>query len=430
MNSFFRITVSVLLIFIASNSLSARERIVIKCGKFLDVKLGKLLSGKALIIEDERIVDIVSHSEIPSDAGLIDLSNATVLPGLIDAHVHLLIQGDSTHVAYNDQILKLSTPFRTIQAVAAARMALMRGLTTMRDIGNEGTGYADVDLKEAIVQGIIPGPRLQVAGRAMSITGAYPVLHYNWERSWPKGVQIVDGVENCRQAVREQIGNGADWIKVYCDRSYYIDTDCGISSKPNFTLDELKAIVDEAHRQHVKVAAHAIGRDGLRNALDAGVNSIEHGDGLDEALIDQAIKQGVYWSPTALVSKYVSGPRTKAGDPFWSAMLKNLHKAMKTASDKGMKIVLGTDAGGYPWTMNNFEELEIMVEHGISPKKALQYATLTPAELMDWQDDIGTLEKGKFADVVAVQGNPLDDISVLKNIRFVMKGGKVYRNDF
>jgi imidazolonepropionase-like amidohydrolase len=338
-----------------------------------------------------------------------------------------MLQGDSTHEAYDEQILKESIPYRILRASVAARLSLENGFTTLRDVGNEGTMYADVDLKRAIERGIIPGPRLQVSTRAMSITGTYPVLGYSWELKMPTGVQVVDGPENCRQAVREQLGHGADWIKIYCDRSYWIDSDGGISSKPNFTMAELKAIVDEAHRQGSKVAAHAIGRNGIRNALEAGVNSIEHGDGFDDELIQMAKEKNVYWCPTMLVTEYVAGPRTAAGNPFWTKLLSVLYSGFKKGVEAGVKIALGTDAGGYPWTMNQAGELSIMVKHGMTNWQAIRAATVVPAELMGWEDRIGSISAGKLADIVAVKGDPLADISVLAHINFVMKDGKIYK---
>lgn len=418
------------LLLLNTKSVLSQNVKLIKCGSFINVTNSKLESNIDIVIEKNKIKRVGKNLDIPANAEIIDLSNFTVLPGLIDAHVHLLLQGDSTHAAYEEQILKESIPYRTIRATVAARKALMTGFTSLRDVGNEGTYYADVDLKKAIENGIIPGPRLQVSTRAMSITGAYPINDFSWELKWPKGVWIVDGVEDCRQAVREMIGHGADWIKVYCDRSYYIDTDGGISSKPNFTLEELKAIVDEAHRQGVKVAAHAIGRNGIKNALDADVNSIEHGDGFNDQLIAQALKQGTYWCPTMLVTEYVAGPRTRAGNKFWSDMVSHLYTAFSKGVKAGMKIALGTDAGGYPWmTMNNAQELPIMVKHSMTTWQAIRAATIVPAELMDWQDKVGSIEVGKLADIVAIEGNPVDDVSVLEHIGFVMKDGTIIKNE-
>lgn len=425
------LTIVIIIFCFTGQQVLAQNIKAIKCGQFIDVKNEKLLSDIIIIIQKDKILQVGPKLAIPPDAEVIDLSEYTVLPGLIEAHTHLMLQGDSTSEAYDEQLLKESISYRTIRAVAAAKMALEYGFTSMRDIGNEGTMYADVDLKRAINRGIIPGPRLQVSTRALSVTGTYPLLRYAWDLDVPKGVQIVDGVDECRKAVREEISSGSDWIKVYCDRGYWIDTtNHGISSKVNFTMEELKAIVDEAHRWKVKVAAHAIGRDGIRSALEAGVNSIEHGDGFDDELIARAIKQGVYWCPTMLVSDYVAGPRTAAGNSFWTQMLDYLHTAFKKGVQAGVKIALGSDAGGYPWTMNPVGEIVLMTKYGMTPGQALRASTLVPAELLGWQEKVGSLEVGKFADLVAVEGNPLQDISLLQQIGFVMKEGKVYKNAF
>jgi imidazolonepropionase-like amidohydrolase len=422
-----RNSILLLIFFLLIGLAQAQSRQVIKCGRLIDIKNQEILQNMSIVVEDGLISRVVKSSNEHEMTDIIDLSDCTVLPGLIDAHTHLLLQGDSTHEAYDDQILKESIPYRILRAGAAAKMSLENGFTSLRDVGNEGTMYADVDLKRAINRGVIPGPRLQVATRALSITGTYPVLGFSWELDMPKGVQIVDGVDECRKAVREQCSYGADWIKVYCDRSYYIDEDGGISSKPNFTMEELKAIVDEAHRHGIKVAAHAIGRNGIRNAIEAGCNSIEHGDGFDDQLIELAVQKNIYWCPTMLVSEYVAGPRTAAGNTFWTKMLDHLYSGFKKGVQAGMKIALGTDAGGYPWTMNQAGELQLMVKHGMSSWQALQAATLVPAELMGWQDKTGSIEAGKYADIVACKGNPLENIAELENIVFVMKDGKIYK---
>ena len=242
-------------------------------------------------------------------AATVDLSRMTVLPGLIDAHTHLLLQGDITAAEYDEQLLKESIPYRTIRAVAAGRVALMHGFTTLRDLETEGAMFADVDLKRAFARDIVPGPRLFVATRAFSATGMYPLSGYSWELKVPDGVQIVDGPEEIRKGVREQVKYGADWIKVYVDRRYYLGEDGRLRSWVNFTDEELKMFVDEAHRLGKRAAAHAIGWDGIDAALRAGFNSIEHGDGLTPDLMDRMVKQGVFWCPTIFVGAYVAEGR-------------------------------------------------------------------------------------------------------------------------
>jgi len=408
-------------------TLSAQEKpIAIQAGKLIDGKSEAMQTGMTILIKGNRIAEIGKNIKIPNGTQIINLGNATVLPGLIDAHTHVLLQGDITQAEYDEQIYKESIPYRTIRAVAAVRNALMNGITAMRDVETEGAMYADVDIKKAINNGIIPGPRMWVSTRAMAPTGAYGPSGFSWELHLPKGVQIVDGADNCRQAVREQIANGADWIKIYCDRRYYIDKDGGLSSQPNWTVEEIKAIVDETHRLGKKVAAHAIGRNGIKMALDSGCDSIEHGAGFDDALIAQAARQGAFWCPTMLVTEYVAPGRAAAGAEIWLKMLPMLRAAVGKAAKAGVKIAMGTDAGGFPWTENQAGELKLMVNAGLSPMQALKAATLVAADLLDQEANIGSVEIGKLADIIAVPGNPLQDIGVMEKVNFVMKDGKVY----
>jgi imidazolonepropionase-like amidohydrolase len=298
----------------------------------------------------------------------------------------------------------------------------------MRDLETEGAMYADVDVKTAINRGIIPGPRMFVATRAMAPTGMYPILGYSWELRVPEGVQIVDGVDGARKAVREQARYGADWIKYYSDRRYFLE-DGALRSWVNFTDEEARAIVDEAHRLGRKVAAHAIGRDGIAAALRAGVDTIEHGDGLDDALIDEIARRGVYWVPTIYVGVYVAEGRAAAGAPIWRTMVDLERQAFGKALRKGVKIAYGTDAGGYAWTEPQAREFTYMVRYGMTPLQAIESATRVGAELLGKERDFGTVEPGRFADLIAVAGNPLQDISELERVRFVMKGGRTVKWD-
>ncbi len=420
-------TFLVMVMLILASTLLAQEKIIaMQTGKLIDGKSDAVLSGITILVQGNRILEVGKNVKIPAGAQTIDLRHATVLPGLIDAHTHILLQGDITSAEYEEQIYKESIPYRTIRAVAAVRTALMNGITSMRDVETEGAMYADVDVKKAINNGVIPGPRMWVSTRAMAPTGAYGPSGYAWELNLPKGVQIVDGADNCRQAVREQIANGADWIKIYCDRRYYIDKDGGLSSQPNWTPEEIKAIVDETHRLGKKVAAHAIGRNGIKMALDYGCDSIEHGDGFDDALIAQAARQGTFWCPTMLVTEYVAPGRAAAGAEIWTKMLPMLRTAVGKAAKAGVKIAMGTDAGGFPWTMNQAGELKLMVNAGMSPMQALKAATMVAADLLDQEANLGSIEAGKFADIIAVPGDPLQNIAVMEKVSFVMKDGKVY----
>jgi len=283
-----------------------------------------------------------------------------------------------------------------------------------------------VDVKNAIANGEVPGPRMQVATRAMAPTGMYPLLGYSWELRLPAGVEYVDGVDEARKAVREQAMYGADWIKYYSDRGYYYTPDGVLHSKVNFTDDEAKAIVDEAHRIGKKVASHAIGSDGIAAALRAGVDTIEHGVGLTDSEMDEMVRRGVYWVPTVTVVAYVAPGR--GGN--WVRMVNTEKAAFQEALKKRVKIVLGTDAGGFDWKdVNEAEEFKYYVEYGMTPMQAIRSGTSEAAELLGWSDKMGTIEPGKWADIVAVSGDPLKDISELQRVKFVMKGGVVYKNE-
>jgi imidazolonepropionase-like amidohydrolase len=338
----------------------------------------------------------------------------------------VLLNGDITSEDYDAQLLKESIPYRAILSARNARIALDHGFTSMRDLETEGAMYADVDIKKAIADGEVPGPRMQVATRAMTPTGMYPLLGYSWELQVPKGVQYVDGVEGARKAVREQVMYGADWIKYYSDRRYHFEADGVLHSMVNFTDEEAKAIVDETHRLGKKVAAHAIGSDGIAAALRAGVDSIEHGDGLTDALMDEMVRKGTYWVPTITVGAYVAPGR--GGN--WTKMVDLEKAAFQKALKKKVKIALGTDAGGFDWKeLNQAKEFGYYVNYGMTPMQAIRSGTVVPAELLGWSDKMGTIEAGKWADLVAVSGDPLKDIAELERVKFVMKAGQVYKNE-
>lgn len=406
--------------------------VLIKAGRLIDVRAGRVVENQAILIEGERIKTVGPLADVersaPSSARVIDLSRATLLPGLADCHTHVLLQGDITAADYDEQLLKESIPYRTIRATVAARIALLNGFTSMRDLETEGAMYADVDVKNAINRRIVPGPRMFVATRAFSATGMYPLQGYSWELRVPEGVQIVDGADNIRRAVREQVKYGADWIKFYADRRYFVK-DGALHSWVNFTDEEMKAMVDEAHRLGRRVAAHAMGREGIEASLKVGVDSIEHGFGLDEEMMERMVRQGTYWCPTIYVGVYVAEGRAAAGAPIWLTMRDMQAKAFPVAVRKGVKIAYGTDAGGYAWTENQAKEFAYMVRYGMTPLQAIQSATIVAANLLERPNDLGSIEAGRFADIIAVSGDPLRDISELERVRFVMKGGEVFRNE-
>ncbi|HMJ53938.1 MAG TPA: amidohydrolase family protein [Polyangiaceae bacterium] len=405
------------------------------------LKVGRLIDGVAAAPKDNQAILVVEgrirgigpaaalEKDAPAGTKVIDLGGATALPGLIDAHTHVLLQGDITAADYDAQLLKESIAYRAIRATVAAQTALMNGFTAIRDLETEGAMYADVDVKLAIERGVIPGPRMFVSTRAFAPTGMYPLNGYSWELKMPEGVQIADGPDALRKAVREQVKYGADWIKFYADRRYYLPPERGckhlLCSWVNFTDEEAKAIVDEAHRLGKRVAAHAIGWDGIDAALRAGADTIEHGDGLDDGLIDRMVQKKVYWCPTIYVGVYVAEGR----GGVWPKMVELEREAFKKAMKKGLLIAYGTDAGGYAWTENQAKELGIMVRYGMSPMAAIQSATVVAAQLLDQRHDLGSIEPGRLADIVAVAGDPLKDISELERVTFVMKGGVVYKNE-
>jgi imidazolonepropionase-like amidohydrolase len=398
---------------------------LIRCGTLMDGKSGQARKNVVVQVEGEKIKEVGGNAA--SGVAVIDLSQKTCLPGLIDTHTHVLLQGDITAADYDEQLLKQSTEYRTILATVNARRALEYGFTTIRDLETEGAGYADADVKKAIENGVIPGPRMQVVTRALDVTGAYPLLGYAPNVPVPHGVQVVDGPEEARKAVREQIMHGADWIKVYSDRGYRVRDDGVLDDIPTFTLDELRAIVDEAHRERHKVASHAMALYGVHNSVEAGVDSIEHGNYIADEDLKAMVTKGIYYVPTIFVGEYVAAGRAAAGAPVWVKMLQIHEETFRRALKAGVKIAFGTDAGGFDWKVNPAKEFAYMVKWGMTPAQAIRSATVTASELLGMQDKIGTIEPGKLADIVAVAGDPLADVTVLEKVDFVMKGGVVYR---
>src|SRR5580704_18982206 len=402
------------------------KRVAIRAGKLIDGKGGQPIANALIVIEGGKIISVTAGGAPPAGAEILDLSHATVLPGFADVHTQILLNGDVTEQEYDDQLLKMSIPYRAILAARNALIALDHGFTTMRDLETEGAMYADVDVKTAINRGEIPGPHMIVSTRAMAPTGTYPLSGFSWELDLPHGVQIVDGVDSARLAVRQQIEHGADWIKYYSDHGYFFTPDGVLHSHVNFRDDEARAIVEETHRLGHKVAAHAIGSDGIAAALRAGVDSIEHGDGLTEPEMEEMARRGIYWVPTIMVGAYVAPGR--AGN--WTKMVDTEKAAFQLALKKGVKIVLGTDAGGFDWKgLNEALEFKYYVDYGMTPMQAIRTATTSAAELLGWSDKMGSIEAGKWADLVAISGDPLKDITELQRVKFVMKGGAVFKNE-
>ena len=419
----------------AANPSAAAPRpdtLLIRAGRLIDGRSDEARTDQGILVAGERIGAVGPWAEVSRrarGARVIDLSHATVLPGLIDDHTHILLQGDVTSQDYDTQLLEQSIAYRALLASRNVRWALLEGYTALRDVETEGAMYADVDVKRAINRGVIPGPRLFVSTRAMAPTGMYPIQSDNWELELPKGVEIVDGPDAIRRAVREQVSHGADWIKFYADRRYYMADDGTIRSWVNFTDDELQALVGEAHRLGRPVAAHAIGRDGIEAALRAGVNSIEHGMGITDSLARVMAQRGVYWCPTIYVTVYVAPGRAAAGAPIWQQLVEAERRAFASALRADVKIANGTDAGGFPWTEPLARDFTYMVRYGMTPMQAIRTGTSVAAELLGRQDEFGSIASGHYADIIAVAGDPLQDISELERVKFVMKGGTVYKQE-
>ena len=398
----------------------SNQTYAIKAGRLIDGQSAEMRRNIIVVVQGNKITALDEKADIPKDATILDLSDRTVLPGFIDTHTHIMLDGGND---YGANLYKNSMPFRAIQAAANVRQVLWNGFTALRDMESEGAMYVDVDVKKAIDMGIIPGPRLWVSTRGLSIAGRYGPDDYSWELDLFKGLQMVSGTDECLKAVREQVAHGADWIKIYVDWPTFIDKDGGISGQTNFTQEELAVMVNESHRLGRNVAAHAVSRDGIKAALEAGVNSIEHGSGFDDSLINQAKIQGVYWCPTLSVMEQGTSAQAK---PELDIEYKGLNKAYK----KGLKIVLGTDAGCFPWSVNQAKEFEYLVKKaGFSPLDAIKAGTSVAAELLGQSAEIGHLAPGMLADIVAVNGDPLQDITALQRVMLVMKNGQIFRHD-
>jgi imidazolonepropionase-like amidohydrolase len=417
-----------------SNSTSASPGVVtaIRAGTLIDPLANQPKRDQVIIIRGNRIESVggASSVQVPAGAKVIDLSQATVLPGLIDSHTHIFLQGEVPEQGgYDIQLLKYQISYRAARATVAARRALEQGFTTLRDVETEGAGYGDVGIKQAINEGVIPGPRLFVSTRGISSTGGYMLDDYSPEIQIPKGVQIVDGPWEARKAAREQLDHGADWLKVYMTHRSWVDKDGALVSQPTLTVEELKAVVDEAHGWGKKVACHAYNGIGLQRALDGGCDSIEHGLGLTDANVEQMKRQGTWYCPT-LTPYYLDwAPENTPEGQRDRRRAADHEPSFKKAMQAHLKIVFGDDMGGILWTEPIAVEFDYMVKFGMSPLDAIRSATVSAAEMLGMQGQIGSVAPGAYADIIAVQGDPLRDIGVLKHVGFVMKDGQVFKND-
>jgi imidazolonepropionase-like amidohydrolase len=401
--------------------------VVVKAARLLDVRKGVYIENAAIWIEGERIKEVGPAAEIqgraPKNVKVIDLAQATVLPGLIDCHTHIMARIPKGDDGYIINLATKSQAFRALEGAYNARITLGAGYTTIRDVENEGSEYADVALRDAINQGLAVGPRLQVATRAIAAVGQYNPFGVSPDlKHFPTGAQMISGPEEARRAVREQIGHGADLIKVYADWQH-----------PTLTVDEMRVIVEEAHKQKLKVAAHATTPEGIKNALTAGVDSIEHGHGINREDLEMMKAQGTFLVPTIGVidldmEASKDKPRSAEQRKRFEAFLKGIEQEVQTAKSLGVKIAAGFDSAEAETQGKNAAELEAMVKRGLTPIEVIQAATVNASELLSWQDKVGALEPGRYADVIAVDGDPLRDITVLQHVKFVMKGGQVVKN--
>src|SRR5713226_1413002 len=375
-----------------------------------------------VLVRGERIESVGSSADVkaPADARVIDLPGATLLPGLIDAHSHLYLH-PYNETTWDDQVLKESLPLRVCRATQHARATLQAGFTTLRDLGTEGAGYADVGIKKAIDQGIIPGPRMLVVTRAIVATGSYAPRRTDYAYPVPQGAEEASG-DSLVRVVRDQIGHGADWIKIYAD------TPWGPTGKaqPTFSIEEIKLIVETAKSAGCPVAAHAVSKEGMRRATLGGVATIEHGDEGDLEVFRLMAKHGVALCPTLAVGEAMSRYRGwKPNVDPEPAVIKSKRASFKDALEAGVIIANGSDVGVFPHG-TEARELELLVEFGMKPAQALRSATSVNAKVLRLDQRLGTIKPGLLADLVAVEGDPSRHIKSLRQVRLVMKGGVLY----
>lgn len=400
-------------------------RVLLKASRILDIKAGRYIEAGGILIEGDRIKTVARAADIAAggsqEATVIDLGSATILPGLIDCHTHLMARIPSGPNGYVLNLATKSQAFRALEGAADARATLQAGFTTVRDVENEGSDYADVALRDSINQGLVEGPRMQVATRAVAAVGQYNPFGVSPDLpDFPTGAQMISGVEDARRAVREQIGHGADLIKMYADWNY-----------PTLTVEEMSVIVEEAHKAGRKVAAHATTALGIRNAITAGVDSIEHGHGADRQDLEMMRAKAVYWVPTMGYYFYRVDKTTSAqAHKYMEEVLQRARQNIPIARELGVKIANGFDPSSAEEHGQNAHEIIAMTKLGLTPIEAIRAATTTAADLMGWQDKVGLIEPGKYADIIAVAGDPLADISELQRVTFVMKGGLVVKDHF
>lgn len=385
--------------------LAFAQRNTIIADKLIDCKRNKVIEHPVVIVENGKIVDVLTGKQNIDSSTLIDLRGYTLMPGLMDMHTHILANGSDFAL----DLYENSSVYRSLRAVRHLGIALQNGFTTIRDLGTEGAGYADVDLARAVDSGFIIGPRIFPAGRGIAATSSYVPRpkRQNWELDLPAATQYVSGVAEGLKAVREQENRNVKWIKLFSDFGY----------DPTFSKEELQAIIEDAKRWPIPVAVHAKSKEGIRNSILFGARSIEHGDLFDDTLVQLAIKHQVYWCPTL------------GWEIFYNRIAPGKHEVLNRAYKQGLKIVCGTDVGSYPWTVNQTNELEYYVKLiKMTNMDAIKTATVNAAELLGMSNTLGSVEKNYIADIIAVKGDPSVNIEALQQVVFVMKQGVVYKS--
>ena len=409
----------------------AAQLTVIRAGTLIDGVSNTARTNQLIFVRGNKIEKVAdAGTAVPAGAKLVDLSKATVLPGLIDSHTHIFLWGEEpAKGGYDANILNAGIAMRAARATNAVKRALEQGFTTLRDLETEGAGFGDIEIKQAIEEGTIPGPRIFGATKAISTTGGYNLEGYAPELDMPKGAQLVDGPVEARKAARQQLEHGADWIKVYMTHRSWVDKQGNLVSQPTLTVEELRAIVDETHGWQKKVACHAYNGIGLQRALDGGCDSIEHGLDMTDTQIAQMQRQGTWYCPT--ISPYYNdwAPADTPGGKRDRARAMTHEVTFRKALAAHLKIVFGTDMGGIPWQEPMAQEFRRMVTLGMAPMDAIQSATSRAAEMLDMKGEIGVISPGAYADIIAVAGDPLKDVDELGKVRFVMRDGSVFKND-
>jgi imidazolonepropionase-like amidohydrolase len=422
---------------------SQPNRILVRAAGLLDVRAGTLRrEAAAVLVEGEQIASVGREAEAGAgEAEVIDLRDHVLLPGLIDMHTHIFLHSNRMRVTEHPEqdnsvymLLQEYPSHRIARAVRALRISLENGFTTIRDMGTEGAGYDDVGLRDAVNDGIIPGPRAKVAGRALSPTGTYQISHYRPDWRFPLGVMNCDGPDDCRRAVREHFSYGVDWIKVYATAGYgtHITDDGYIDGGPNFTDAEFAAIVDEAHARGLRVAAHTTTLTGTDQAIDAGVDTLDHAHAIRPDQARRLAAAAIPIAPTLTTSIHTAAGRAGPIPPMWTRIPEIQLRSLRNAREAGVTILMGTDmgSGSVPWTdLSQAIELATQVEHAtLTPAEAIRSATVDPAAVLGLAGDAGELLAGSRADIIGVAGDPLSDIGLLQNVSFVMQRGRVVRS--